>query len=477
MHQVDDTIVAIASAPGGSLRGIVRVSGPETIGTVDTCFEAAQSLFEVSATQRIEGHLTVGKPLGKLPCAAYVWPSQRSYTRQPTIELHAIGSPPILQAIVRVLCSAGARLAQPGEFTMRAFLAGRLDLTQAEAVLGVIDAISQRDLDVALAQLAGGLAAPLHELRERLINMLAHLEAGLDFVEEDIEFISQRDLVDGIDEAASVLLAVQQQMQTRGETNDVPRVVLVGCPNAGKSSLLNALLNDQAAIVSDISGTTRDYVERRVRFGDQDVLLVDTAGVEVAEQATGIPSKAQAVTAQEQQKARLTLLCLDASRPLNSWEADELRRSAVSRRIVVATKHDVAGVASVGRELFPVHAETDKSARLTDRSSFTACQGDGVLATSSITGYGLSELRQAILHALSDDSSSAVTSTALRCHESLRLAKSSLDQARVAASEGLGEELVAAELRVVLEELGSVVGTVYTDDILDRIFSRFCIGK
>ncbi len=452
MHQVDDTIAAVASAPGGALRGIVRVSGPETVAVLAKCFQTrgGLSLTIVSAPQRIEGIVSIGGSLGDVPCDVYLWPTQRSYTRQPAAELHTIGSPPILEAIVQTLCKAGARLAQPGEFTMRAFLAGRLDLTQAEAVLGVIDATSQHDLDVALSQLAGGLAAPLHELRGRLIDMLAHLEAGLDFVEEDIEFIERDELIHGIDAATAVIESVQRQLQTRAEADDAPCVVLVGSPNVGKSSLLNLLVADAAAIVSHVSGTTRDYVARRMTLGDRDVVLIDTAGVEPSGDLAAIPTAAQAMTQSKQQQAALVLFCIDATRPLNDWEASQLRGDSSAPRLIVLTKTDVGNHS---------HAAVDP------------------IRTSSASGLGLPQLRQEIYARLADDSRHAVTSTALRCHESLRLARTSLDQARVAASDSLGEELVAAELRVVLEALGQVVGAVYTDDILDRIFSRFCIGK
>ncbi|HUG70735.1 MAG TPA: tRNA modification GTPase, partial [Pirellulaceae bacterium] len=380
----------------------------------------------------------------------YVWPTERSYTRQPTAELHTIGSPPVLDAIVQSLCQQGARLAQPGEFTMRAFLAGRLDLTQAEAVLGVIDATSQQDLDVALSQLAGGLATPLHELRERLMNLLAHIEAGLDFVEEDIEFIERDDLILGIDEAATEVEAVQQQLQSRSEVDDTPYVVLVGSPNVGKSSLLNALVVDAAAIVSHISGTTRDYVARRLTLIDRDIILIDTAGVEQVDTLLGIATAAQAMTRGKQQQAALVLFCLDATRPPNEWELSELRADPGVPRIIVSTKTD---------------------------AGHHSCVGGQRIETSSISGLGLPELRKAIYDHIAHNSCNAVTSTALRCHESLRLARTSLEQARLAAIDSLGEELVAAELRVVLDELGHVVGEIYTDDILDRIFSRFCIGK
>ncbi|MBC8356472.1 MAG: tRNA modification GTPase [Planctomycetes bacterium] len=452
MHQVDDTIAAIASAPGGSLRGIVRVSGPETLAVIAKCFRARSGLelSRVKAAERVPGTLSLNDALGSIPCDVYLWPTDRSYTRQPTVEIHTIGSPPILEAIVHTLCKFNARLAQPGEFTMRAFLAGRLDLTQAEAVLGVIDATSQHDLDVALSQLAGGLAAPLHELRECLIDILAHLEAGLDFVEEDIEFIQRDELIQAIEEAATAVESVQKQLHSRLEVDEAPCVVLVGSPNVGKSSLLNALVANTAAIVSDVSGTTRDYVARRTTLVDRDVLLVDTAGVESPDSSVGISNEAQAMTRTRQQQAALLLFCLDATRPLNDWEVSELRRDSGPSRLVVWTKTDAG-----------IHPHVNGA----------------VIETSSVSGVGLPELRQAIYESIADDSRDGVACTALRCHESLRLARTSLEQARIAACDSLGEELVAAELRVVLEELGNVVGEVYTDDILERIFSRFCIGK
>jgi tRNA modification GTPase len=315
----------------------------------------------------------------------------------------------------------------------------------------VIDATTQDDLNVALSQLAGGLATPLHELRERLISMLAHLEAGLDFVEEDIEFIQRDQLLRGIDEASLVIESIQKQLQTRTENDDAPCVVLLGCPNVGKSSLLNSLVADDAAIVSDISGTTRDYVARRMTGGGRDIVLIDTAGVESVDKASGgISHAAQSMTRDQQQQAALTLLCIDATRPLNAWETRELQREHDTSRMIVLTKTDA------GR-----HALDDVRS----------------IATSSISGVGVGELRQVIHEYMAEETGNAVVSTALRCYESLRLASESLRQARIAASDSLGEELVAAELRIVLEELGNVVGAVYTDDILDHIFSRFCIGK
>ena len=177
-----------------------------------------------------------------VPCDLFLWPTDRSYTREPVAELHTIGSPPLLQAALAAVCRAGARLAEPGEFTLRAFLAGRIDLTQAEAVLGVIDAARRNELDAALAQLAGGLARPLHQLRDDLLQLLAELEAGLDFVEEDIRFISQQEVARTAASGSELLEDVAKQMTSRLHGESFPQVALVGPPNAGKSSLFNAMV-------------------------------------------------------------------------------------------------------------------------------------------------------------------------------------------------------------------------------------------
>jgi tRNA modification GTPase len=453
---LDDTIAAIATAPGGGLRGIVRLSGPGCLAVVEQVVRLEESAIaaDVRVPSCRRGSVTLPRGLGRTPLTLYLWPTTSSYTRQPSAELHLPGSPPLVAAALEVVCKAGARLAQPGEFTLRAFLAGRLDLTQAEAVLGVIEAESRPQLDAALAQLAGGLAQPLAALRNELLDMLAELEAGLDFAEEDIEFISKTQIERQLAAAAKSVRALAEQMQRRGESGPLPRVVLVGRPNVGKSSLLNALASDGAAIVSPTAGTTRDFVTRRVSLGQRECLLIDTAGMSPLDEARGLDAAAQAASRQQAQQAELTLLCLDASRPLGAGEAEKLAALSNQRHLVVWTKCDL-----------PRACRSDGSA--------------GAVFTSSRGRAGLDELRQAILQAL--DAAPAecgvVAGTADRCRESLRLAGEAIKQAQFAASEPAGEELVAAELRVALEELGRVAGAVYTDDILDRIFSRFCIGK
>lgn len=449
VFDLQETIVALASPPGGAARAIVRVSGPEALRCAGECFRPDDgTTIDCRRPTALAGKFTVQGLRAELPGVLYVWPTTRSYTRQPTVEFHTIGSPPLAEAVIAEFCRRGARLARPGEFTLRAFLAGRLDLTQAEAVLGVIDARGAQELQTALDQLAGGLALPLARLRASLIDLLAQLEAGLDFVEEDIEFIARDQLDHQLAQAAGEVKQLLSRMQARGETGAVVRVVLVGPPNVGKSSLFNALTG-AAALVSAEAGTTRDYLSARLDLDGVVCELIDTAGM--AEEAlNGIEGAAQDATLRQRSQAHIELLCLDASRPLTDQEQSLLSGSPLGERIVVFTKCD---------------------------QPRQAAAVPGAMETSSRNGDGLERLCTRLRElAAADASTGVVAATAVRCRESLRQALSALCEARRLARAG-GEELVAAELRAALHHLGEVAGGVYTDDILDRIFSRFCIGK
>jgi tRNA modification GTPase len=442
MIDLDDTIAAIATAPGGALRGVVRVSGPRSLACVQSIFP--KGIGELSAPSVLRGEVLLPRNLGAVPAWLYVWPGKRSYTRQPTVELHLPGSPPVLDAVLEALCQTGARLARPGEFTLRAFLAGRLDLTQAEAVLGVIDARGSEQLRTALAQLAGGLAGPLAELRSRLLDLLAHLEAGLDFVDEDIVFISTAELTRQLTQASHQTAQLAVRMRSRRDPADLPRVVLVGPPNAGKSSLFNALAGRESAIVSPQAGTTRDYLTARLTIDGQEFLLIDTAGEEPSAEETSIAGQAQAAAARQRRAADVTLRCLDAT----AVGCVSAAKCTTDDQLLVWTKCDRAAPPTVAG-----------------------------IASSSRTGVGLNELRRAIAARLAELSTSAVASTAARCGESVDRTAAALSRAIELATAQAGEELVAAEVRAALDGLGEVAGVVYTDDVLDRVFSRFCIGK
>ena len=452
--QVDETIVAVASNHDGGVRGIVRVSGPSTVSTVAPLFEphdSSHQLESLNAARRVAGTLAVREPFGEVECDVYLWPNDRSYTRQPTAELHTFGSPPILNAVVETLCQHGARLARPGEFTLRAFLAGRIDLAQAEAVLGVIDAANDRELNIALTQLAGGLSQPLDAVRDTLLNVCADLEAGLDFVDEDIEFISAEQLVGALMESRSMVMDAVEQMQQRGGERQLPRVVLRGEPNTGKSSLWNAMLGADEAIVTNVAGTTRDYLVGRVDLDERSFSIVDTAGVE--REDDDLRRAMSGMSGSQAEVAELLLLCIDSSRPLSAWEQAELAKS-VANRLVVVTKCDLPRAASLQTNIADVEVSTN------DRKSIVEL----------IQRCG-DELETLGLEA------NVVASTVVRCRDALRRVLESVERAIALADSATGDELVAAELRVALDELGQIVGVIYTDDILDRVFSRFCIGK
>ena len=459
--EVEETIAAIASShDGGGLRGIVRVSGPDTVSTVSSAFRASNSLTleSVCSAQRIPGEFQVRAPFGPVPIDLHLWPTDRSYTRQPTAELHTYGSTPLLNAMVETLCEHGARLAKPGEFTLRAFLAGRIDLAQAEAVLGVIDAADDRELSVALEQLAGGLSQPLDQIRNTLLNLCADLEAGLDFVEDDIEFVSIEQIEHELQSARTTIESALRQMQNCTEATQLPRVVLRGEPNVGKSSLWNALckrdtISNESAIVTDEAGTTRDYLSGVVDRNGHRFELIDTAGVEHGSET--FDQKLRTASDHQAEIAELVLLCIDGSRPVTAWESEQLVNDGETpqTQLTVLTKSDLVG----SREIdFVPDARTSSS----DVASL-----DGLVERCG------EELKRMSLEA------SVVSSTAVRCRNSLRLARDSVLRAEVLTQASGGDELIAVELRSALEHLGQIVGVIYTDDILDRIFSRFCIGK
>lgn len=454
-----DTIAAPASAPGGAARAIIRISGNETFALLSECFRPADADLWRSATRplRHPGILGIDEPRLEIPVAVLWWPTGRSYTGEPLAEIHLPGSPPLVDAVLAVLYATGIRPARPGEFTQRAFLNGRIDLVQAEAVLGVIDADDQAQLRQALTQLAGGISREIAECRETLLLHLADLEAGLDFVEEDIEFVDRRELQRRLDETAAVLERLLAQAGERMHSRGGRTVVLVGLPNAGKSTLFNTLTGAQRALVSDVAGTTRDTITTEVEWQGTRIQLVDTAGWE--EEADPIQSIARQLREDQIRRADLICWCLPAdASPHEQQIARRFRQQlgeAPERVLDVLTKAD----------------------RLAEQpASAEACEGFPV---SALAGTGIDELRREILERLDSSTTSGelVGSTAARCRESLRRALESIRAAREALVAGLGDELLSVEMREALESLGMICGSVYTDDILDRIFSRFCIGK
>jgi tRNA modification GTPase len=447
-----DTIAALASAPGSAARGIIRLSGPaapDVAGSIFTADCPAPPDAPANRAICLAGRLKIAALARPIPADLYLWRGRRSYTGQPLAELHTLGSPPVLEAILAELLTRGARPAQAGEFTLRAFLAGRLDLTQAEAVLGVIDARDERELKTALAQLAGGLASRLVQLRGDLLDLLADLEAGLDFADEHIEFVSHATLVGRLGLARDLIDELLSQADRRMRSSVRPRVVLAGPPNAGKSTLFNALAGAPAALVSSVAGTTRDYLVREATLQGLAVELVDTAGEESA--VGGISQHAQQLRSQQILSADLVVMCRAADQA--AQPPTDFGGIAPERVLAVVTKADLA------------------------RGAPTAA---GQLAVSAPAGTGIGELVAAIASRLAGASAgeaSLLGMTAARSEGSLHGARAALERAVGIARSESDQELLAIEIREALDELGRIAGDVYTDDILDRIFSRFCIGK
>jgi len=436
-----DTIAALSTASGPGGRAIVRVSGPASADAIAPLFAASEPLV---AGRRclLSGHLRL-PDLAPLPADVYFWAAPHSYTGQNLAEIHTLSCPPLLELLIAQLLLAGCRAARPGEFTLRAFLAGKLDLTRAEAVHAVIESGSRDELKLALKQLAGGMARPLHELRDDLLNLLADVEAGLDFADEDISFVTQKDMLQRLGKALAHVTLLSKQLTQRSIADRVFRVVLTGRPNAGKSSLFNALAGADA-LVSPQPGTTRDYLMHRLDVGGLHVELIDTPGWQA--ETGAIETQAQTLAREQAEQADLLLLCVEAGQAMAAEEEAMCRRPHPPV-VLVATKCD---------QMFPP-AE--------------------MLATSAVTGAGIESLRALLAERARRHKQPGLAPSLSRCRHHV---ESCLEQLRRAHGIVLFEEppeLLALELRGALEQLGEMVGTVYTDDLLDRIFSRFCIGK
>lgn len=432
-----DTIVALSTAPGPGARAVVRLSGPAALAVASALFTPG-----LAAQRRIFPGTLRLPAVPDLPAVVYVFPEPHSYTGQDVVEIHTLSSPPLVELLIARLLHAGARAAQPGEFTMRAFLSGKLDLTRAEAVLGVIEAGDRVELKQALAQLAGNVARPLQELRDDLLNLLADVEAALDFADEDIHFVNQDELLHRVARGLAIVTHVQKQLTQRAVSGRCYRVVLTGRPNAGKSSLFNALTG-AAALVSPVPGTTRDYLVRRVELDGVPVELVDTAGQKAAADAT--EEQAQAFGKKQEEQADLVLLCIDAHESPTDEERQRLKADAV---LGVATKGDLAAPQEAGR-----------------------------VTTSVVTGAGLDQLKEILSARAKARRQPALAPSLSRCQHHVNACVENLRRAHSVVLYEDPPEILALELRETLDQIGALVGAIYTDDLLDRIFSRFCIGK
>ncbi|HEV3439051.1 MAG TPA: tRNA modification GTPase [Gemmata sp.] len=484
----DDTIVALSSAHGSGKRAIVRISGPNTTAAINAIFTHSDPRESSARSRRlVPGFVRLKDVFSPVPASLYFFPGPKTYTGQDIAELHTLGSPPLVERLVSDLLNAGTRPARPGEFTLRAFLAGKKDLPQAEAVNAVIEAGTEIDLRLALTQLAGGVTQPLHTLREELLNLLADVEAALDFADEDIEFVGRSETLARLAAALGQLTDLQRQLDERTVSGRSVRVALVGLPNVGKSSLFNALGGSEA-IVSPIPGTTRDYLTKQINFDGMTVELIDTAGWQTA--ADTIEEQAQQLGREQTGRADVILWCVEVGSEFTPTAETTLAETG-AKVIRVWTKCDLWPKETGNRrqedaceDANPTQARSASEGCVVPRWRFGLIKG-GILISKSplpisvsvMSPGGTDELRSALVETVSLLMRSPLAPSQSRCRHHVAACIAELSRARDHVAENDPPELTAVSLRIAVDQLGEMTGAVYTNDLLDRIFSRFCIGK
>jgi tRNA modification GTPase len=497
---LDDTIVAVATAPGRGGLGVVRLAGPEARaiaapmlrlphaargfrpedfvpararlaqfieppGEDEPEFQTAETApqaSEVAGPTRPDGALQPGVPIDEVVVTFFARP--HSYTTDDVIEISAHGSPVVLRHIVELALARGARLAEPGEFTMRAFLNGRMDLSQAEAVRDLVDARTLYQAKVAAQQLGGALSHRLQPIKQKLVELIAVLEAGIDFADDDVPVASPGQILAGLSEVQLPLERLAGSFAYGKLVHEGLTLAIVGRPNVGKSSLFNRLVERERAIVTATPGTTRDLVSETVSLGGLPVRLVDTAGIRPARdeaESIGVRKSLEALA-----DADLVLVVLDASQPRSPQDEELLAQAQARRMIVVENKSDLAAAAV---ETLPFGG----SLPVPD-------DPPAVVRTSALTGDGIGELRALILrHAGGDQAPQQELGflTNLRHATLVRASLKALADAVQAVATRLPHEMLLLDLYSTLRPLDEITGATTADDILNLIFSSFCIGK
>jgi tRNA modification GTPase len=447
MFATDDTIVAIATPPGRGGIGVVRVSGARA-PMIASALTAGRAFAPRHAT--LAGILAAdGSPIDNAIVTSF--PAPHSYTGENVVEISAHGSPVLLEAILGAAMEAGARLANPGEFTFRAYLNGRIDLVQAEAVADLIDAVTPVQARAAFDALEGTLTDRIRAIDAIVMDLIAKLEASLDFPEEGYHFVEPGAAAASIAAAIDRIDALLADARSGRLLREGLTLAIVGRPNAGKSTLFNRLVGAARAIVTDVAGTTRDLLTERIDVHGIPVTLVDTAGLR-SEPSNAIEEEGISRARSAAGTADAVLVVLDSSRALSRDDEQLLSETAPRPRVVIAAKADL------------VRAWDAMAA--------------GALAVSAVTDEGIDELRAAIVKALDVEPRKDRTAIANVRHTALMTrARESLDAARTAASAGAPEEFLLADLHEARLAFEEIVGTRTADDVLRTIFERFCIGK
>lgn len=444
-----DTIVAISTPAGRGGIGIVRLSGPESRPIVQTFLEFRHVIWRPWHSQLAKLLDSGGSPVDEVVVSFF--PAGHSYTFEDVVEIGCHGAPVVLRLCVERAVAAGARLAEPGEFTLRAYTNGRMDLPQAEAVRDLIDSTTLYQARVAAQQMEGSVSRRIQPLKEQLVELISLLEAGIDFAEDDISVAPPEEIGRRIQLIQALLNSLLSSFAAGKLVYQGFTLAIAGKPNVGKSSLFNALLQQDRAIVTDIPGTTRDTVSESTSLEGVPVRLVDTAGIRQSSdqvESLGIERSYQAMA-----DADLTILVLDSSEPLTGEDRALLDKLADRKPLIVGNKCDLSRQMEEIATLLPV---------------------------SATTGAGLAELKAAALQRLAPGGLAAPESgsiTSLRHETLLRESSEALENAQRALGFGIPHEMLLLDLYAALRPIDAITGATTADDILNRIFSTFCIGK
>ena len=451
---LNDTIVALATAQGLSAIAVIRLSGEDAIAITQKVFQGKNLLEQPSHTVHFgllrDGNKTIDEVL------VTIFKAPNSFTKENSTEISCHGSPVIVKEIIKVLLKNGARLAEPGEFTKRAFLHGRFDLAQAEAVADLINAETDNARQAALNQMRGGFSKEISNLREELIHFASLIELELDFGEEDVEFAKRDDLQKLIKRIQAYLLPLIQSFDEGNVIKNGVPTVIAGKPNAGKSTLLNTLLNEEKAIVSDIPGTTRDVIEDEMILGGINFRFIDTAGLRETQdviEAIGVER-----TRDRMKKASLIIYLFDLTQ-------------TTLAEIISEEEH----LASLGIPYIKVGNKVDKA----DPALVEELKKHDFIFISASHKTNIAALKDKILASFQVKTVKAgdVLVTNLRHYQNLLQTNEALDRVLESMYNGVTGDFLAMDIRQSLHYLGEITGTITTDDLLDNIFSKFCIGK
>ena len=455
-----DTIAAISTAAGAGAIGIVRISGPRAEEIGRRLFTPRNPACPFSSHRLYSGDIHAPGPGAALDEGLFVlMRGPRTFTGEDTVELHCHGGPVILQCVLEAAVAAGARPAEPGEFTRRAFLNGRLDLSQAEAVRDLVTAKAEGALGTAVSQLKGALGRAIEPLREGILQVLASLEASIDFAEDDIEAAPAAELAALLEQPLGGLRSLLDTYREGKILREGIRVVIAGRTNVGKSSLFNRLLGEKRAIVTPVAGTTRDFIEETISLRGLPVRLTDTAGIR--ETDNPVEKEGLDFAREKLLEADVVIVLLDGSEPLSVEDRDILEANRERNLIVAVNKKDLPG-------------------RIREEDLRPCGRGASPVRLSAKYGEGIDDLKQAIHASVSRAGGlreeCAVLTTA-RHKAAVEEAAALVGQAKERLEEGRSPELAAFDLRQAMESLEEITGRNLSEEILDRIFETFCIGK